>query len=66
MPTILRASENGFVSSLCWPLKNVSYRVYFTQLADADIDAIIGCIAQDSPENALNLVTQLQERIKKR
>ena len=44
----------------------MSYRLYFTQLADADIDAIIGCIAQDSPENALNLVTQLQERIKKR
>ena len=41
----------------------MSYRVYFTQLANADIDAIIDYIAQNSPQNALDFVTQLQERI---
>ena len=41
----------------------MEYQVYFTTLANADIDEIIDHIAQDSPENALNFVDTLQERI---
>jgi len=41
----------------------VSYKVYFTELADADIDGIINYIAKDNPDNALQFVSRLQERI---
>jgi plasmid stabilization system protein ParE len=41
----------------------MSYSVYFTQSADTDLDEILEFIAQDSPENALNFIDQLQSRI---
>ena len=42
----------------------MSYEVFFTELADADIDGIIDYIAKDNPHNALQFVSRLQERIK--
>ena len=41
----------------------MSYEVFFTELADADIDGIIDYIAKDNPHNALQFVSRLQERI---
>ncbi len=41
----------------------MEYSVYFTELADADIDEIIDYIALDSPEKALLFVDKLQSRI---
>ncbi len=39
------------------------YKVYFTEAADLDFDEIIDYIAKDSPQNALQFITNLQERI---
>ena len=41
----------------------MTYSVYFTEEANADIDKISDYIAQDSPETALKFIDQLEQRI---
>jgi len=41
----------------------VSFQVFFTSAADADLDGIIDFIARDNPVRAMEFVTELQERI---
>lgn len=41
----------------------MSYVVNFTDLASEDIDQIIDYIAQDNPQNALNFIDSLEQRI---
>ena len=43
----------------------MKYEVYFTELADGDVDGVLDYIAHDSVANALNFVARLQERIEK-
>ena len=42
----------------------MNYVVKFTDLASEDIDHIIDYIAQDSPQNALEFIDALEERIR--
>ena len=41
----------------------MSFQVFFTSAADAELDGIIDFIARDNPVRAMEFVTELQERI---
>ena len=41
----------------------MTFQVFFTTAADADLDGIIDYIAEDNPLRAIEFVSELQERI---
>ncbi len=41
----------------------MKYEVYFTRMANSDVDEILEFIAKDNPQNALQFIDQLEERI---
>ncbi len=41
----------------------MEYKIYYTKMADLDIDDIIEYIARDNQQNAIQFVSTLQEKI---